>query len=66
MVILNEDPYQVDPMRLKDIEILATIMDGNYTYQFDDQSAELTIRKAENTPALPGELKGCNHGNHQH
>ncbi len=33
LVILAQNPFEVDPMKLKDIEIIATMMDGKYTYK---------------------------------
>ena len=33
LVILEENPFDVDLMNLKDIKIIATLMDGRYTYQ---------------------------------
>lgn len=33
LVILEESPYEVDKSKLKDIKVVATIMDGQYTYQ---------------------------------
>ncbi|MEF3353426.1 amidohydrolase [Paenibacillus sp. GYB006] len=32
-VILEEDPTEVDPMRIKDISIFATLMDGKFIYE---------------------------------
>lgn len=33
LVILEESPYEVDKSKLKDIKVVATIMDGKYTYK---------------------------------
>ncbi|WP_349730099.1 amidohydrolase [Peribacillus frigoritolerans] len=34
-VILSEDPLKVDPLEIKDIPVLATIVDGQVVYQMD-------------------------------
>ena len=34
-VILSEDPLKVDPLEIKDIPVLATIVDGHVVYQKD-------------------------------
>ena len=31
-VVLSENPLEIDPMRIKDIQVLATVMDGRITY----------------------------------
>ncbi|MCA0931363.1 amidohydrolase [Lutimonas saemankumensis] len=33
LVILEKNPFDVDPLRIKDIKIISTIMDGNYTFK---------------------------------
>lgn len=33
LVILDEDPTEVDPLRIKDISIVATLMDGKFIYE---------------------------------
>ncbi|WP_321367943.1 amidohydrolase [uncultured Draconibacterium sp.] len=32
-VVLSENPLEVDPMKIKDIQVLATVMNGEVTYQ---------------------------------
>ena len=32
-VILSQDPRQVDPMKIRDIEVLATIKEGRCCYR---------------------------------
>ena len=34
-VILSEDPLKVDPLEIKDIPVIATIVDGQVVYQKD-------------------------------
>ena len=41
-VILDEDPATVDPMRIKDISIVATLMDGKFIYENDLQKVALS------------------------
>ena len=32
MIILDKDPFDIDPMEIKDIQVLETIKDGNTVY----------------------------------
>lgn len=41
-VILDEDPAAVDPMRIKDISIAATLMDGKFIYDNDLKKVALS------------------------
>ena len=36
LVILEKSPFDVEPIQIKDINVLATIMDGNVTYKDKD------------------------------
>lgn len=64
LVILENSPFEVAPEKLKDIKVIATIMDGKYTYQFNKTMVNSMFKKVQNYAALPGTLKGCDHGNH--
>ncbi|WP_152286601.1 amidohydrolase [Flavicella marina] len=66
LVILEENPFEVAPNQLKNIKVLATMMDGNYTYKFNKKMVESMFKKVVNYAALPGVLKGCNHGDNDH
>ncbi|WP_168796600.1 amidohydrolase [Cognatitamlana onchidii] len=65
LVILAENPFEVDKQSLKDIKIEATIMDGQYTYTADNRTALNEAIKDMQFPAMPAELKGCGHGIHE-
>ncbi|WP_420582751.1 amidohydrolase [Reichenbachiella sp.] len=66
LVVLGENPYEVDPEKLKDIKVMATLMDGEYTFQYDEKTALLMEGKLLAYAALPGALTGCNHGSNNH
>lgn len=70
LVILEKSPFEVAPEKLKDIKVIATIMDGKYTYQFNKTMVNSMFKKVQNYAALPRILKGCDHDNfsqgHQH
>jgi hypothetical protein len=44
LVILNENPFSVNPMKIKDIKVLATIFEGNFNIV---KSNNLKGRKAK-------------------
>lgn len=62
LVILEENPLEADVNKLKDIKVIATLMDGEYTFQFDTRTAQLMLENEKHFSPLPGELIGCNHG----
>ena len=60
-VILEASPYEVGADKLKDIKVVATIMDGTYTHRADDRTA-YNLVSDENFSPMPAELIGCEHG----
>lgn len=61
LVILAEDPFEVEHKDLKDIEVVSTIMDGEYTYTQDQREAVIAKKKLIAMAPMPAELKGCSH-----
>lgn len=66
-VILEENPFDVPVEHLKDIEVVATIMDGKYTYKLEDKLALMDRAKDIAFVQLPGAISCCSHGQeHNH
>ena len=54
-VVLDEDPHDVDPMKIKDIGVVATILAGDVTLTSDDaQRRTGNSRSADNRPRPAG------------
>ena len=68
LVILEESPFDVPKENIKDVKVLATIMDGKYTYTIDQYSVYMQKQNLLALAAMPAALKGCDHGhgNHRH
>lgn len=49
LVILSENPLKADPLKIKDIDVVETIKDGNVIYRADDQGAKWAPRR----PRIP-------------
>ncbi|MDN3641416.1 amidohydrolase [Lutimonas halocynthiae] len=64
-VILEASPYEVGADKLKDIKVVATIMDGEYTHKADDRTAYNLVSDEHFAP-MPAELIGCDHGSNSH
>lgn len=64
LVILEESPFDVDQEKIKDIQVVATIMDGQYTFKYSPQYAAWVNEKYQHFSPIPVELKGCSHVMH--
>jgi predicted amidohydrolase YtcJ len=60
LVILDANPFEVDKEKIKTIKVMATLMDGAYTYQYDPQMA-MNYTAPKIYAPMPAELKGCGH-----
>jgi predicted amidohydrolase YtcJ len=49
LVILSENPLKADPLKIKDIEVIETIKDGQVIYRAD----ELGTKWAPRRPRIP-------------
>ncbi len=61
LVILEKNLFDVDAEDIADVKILATIMNGNYTYEYDERVAMNNNKQLTYVP-MPAALSCC--GNH--
>ncbi len=57
IVVLEQDPFEVDPLQIEEIDVAMTMMDGKFTYKREDdeepaaESRDVFLSPAEMTPA---------------